>query len=183
MDDHRSAVQELQHPTQRGLAAFLEEGCGPEALVLHDLSLGGGRRRVEIDHLAITPSGVYVIDEHHYGNAKVEIRRARGIFSSCLEHLFVRGCDATSFLDASDHKVAAVRAALADVPGAAGLPVRGVLCFVEARLPSRGRRELRGVSVLGPRLTAELLASDGPVAPAARQELYSALAERLPLAA
>jgi hypothetical protein len=182
MDAHGSAQQEQQHPrasARLGGAVFLDEACGPDVVVLHDVAVGG----VEIDHLAFTPSGIYVIDEKHYENAKVEIRRARGIFSSCLEHLYVKGCDATSFLDGSDRKVAAVREALADVPGAADVPVRGVLCFIAARLPVRGPRELRGVSVLGPRLTAGLLGTVGSISLAARRELYSALTQRLPAAA
>lgn len=53
------------------LAAHLAKRC-PEAIVLHDRRIPGGR--ANIDHLATAPSGVYVIDAKRY-RGKIEVRR------------------------------------------------------------------------------------------------------------
>jgi hypothetical protein len=53
------------------VAASLARRC-PEVLVLHDRRLPG--RRANIDHLAIAPSGAFVIDAKRY-KGKIEVRK------------------------------------------------------------------------------------------------------------
>lgn len=49
------------------LAAALNRRAGPELRVLHDGRIPGSR--ANIDHLAVTPTGVYVIDAKRYHGA------------------------------------------------------------------------------------------------------------------
>ena len=65
---------------ERRVAARLEELSGPGVLFLHNRRLGAGRRDGDVDHMALTSGGVFVIDAKRYKNAKVRIRRSGGLF-------------------------------------------------------------------------------------------------------
>src|SRR5674476_828485 len=67
------------------VAARLAELSGPGVLFLHNRLPGQGHR--DVDHVAVTAGGVYVIDAKRYKNAKVEVRRNGGLFSVSYTHL------------------------------------------------------------------------------------------------
>ena len=146
--------------------------------LLHDRRMP--RSRANIDHLAIGPSGVMVIDAKRY-TGRIAVERRGGLLRERTEHLLVRGRDKTKLVDGVLAQAAAVRAVLANGPHAT-VPVRAVLCFVDGDWPLFGRLEVRGVPVLPPRQTAKLCRDDGPLGAATVQELAHDLARLLPAA-
>ena len=78
---------------------------GP-AVILHDRRMPQGRRH--IDHVAIAPTGVFVIDaKAHSGNVRID----SPLFGSAK--LRIAGRDSTKLIDGLDRQVAAVSDALA----------------------------------------------------------------------
>jgi hypothetical protein len=139
-------------------------------IVLHDRRLTGSR--ANIDHLAVGPGGVTVIDTKRLAG-KVEVR-GRGQRAQ----LRVGGRDRTKLLDGVQRQLAAVTAA---VPG---VDVRAALCFVDPDgLPWRGRLEPRGILIDGTRGIAKLAKRPGPLDLPAIDETAATLAARFPPAA
>lgn len=165
---------------ERRIAARLERDCGADVLFLHNRKLGAGRRDGDVDHVAIAPSGIYVIDAKRYQNAAVRVRRTGGLLSPAKEQLMVAGRDRTKLVDGCAKQLAAVLAALGDAPDAGGVTVTALLCFVDADLPLWGDQELRGVRLLGPRGTSKLLRRTGTLSEIQRRSLHRHLAAALP---
>jgi hypothetical protein len=169
------------------VASRLAELSGPGVLFLHNRLLGPGRRDDDVDHIALTAGGVYVIDAKHYKNAKVEVRRSGGLFSPAREQLMVNGRDRSKLLDSVARQAAAVRTALDTFHHsgvtAADIPVVSVLCFVDAVLPMFGTPRIGGVPLLGPKGTAKLLRKmTGPLDENTLAALHFHLAQALPTA-
>jgi hypothetical protein len=122
---------------------------GP-VIALHDRRVPG--RQGNIDHIAVAPSGVYVIDAKHYsGKVWANDRGFRGV------RLMVKGRDRSELLEGLGQQVAVVREALASA-GHGDVLVQGVLC----------RRLGRQLKV------------DGPLAAAGIEAIRDALAAALP---
>jgi len=86
----------------KGTRVSLAELSGPGVLFLHNRLLGHGCRDGDVDHIALTTAGVYVIDAKHYRNARVEVRRTSGgLFSPAREQLVVNGRDRSKLLNPS----------------------------------------------------------------------------------
>jgi hypothetical protein len=66
------------------------------------------------------------------------------------------GRDRSGLLESLGRRFVAVRAALDLFPGAADVPVRTVLCFLDAMPPMFGTPKIGGVPLLGPRRAARL---------------------------
>jgi len=123
--------------------------------VLHDRRIPGSR--ANIDHIVVTAEAVWVIDTKRYKGRPL-LRVEGGLFRPRLEKLVVNGRDKTPLVGGVEKQVAVVSAA---VPG---VPVRGVLCFVEADWPLVGGDfAVRGIDVLWPRKLASRLAKPGAV--------------------
>lgn len=172
---------------ERRVAARLAELSGPGVLFLHNRLLGQGRRDGDVDHIAVTAGGVYVIDAKRYKNAKVEVRRSGGLFSPVREQLMVEGRDRSKLLDSVARQAAAVRTALNTFHHsgvtAADVPVVSLLCFVDAALPMFGTPRIGGVPLLGPKGTAKLLrAATGLLEDSTVLALHLHLAQALPTA-
>jgi hypothetical protein len=160
------------------VGARLDGLTGDGVLVLHDRRVPGSR--ANIDHLAVGPRGVFVIDAKRYVDAKVEVRRSGGPWRPVTERLVVAGRDRTRLVTALAGQAAVVQEALEDCPGLDGIPVQPVLAFVDAQLPLLGRLEIAGVPVLGPRGTAKLVRQPGPLTVRERERLHRHLAAKLP---
>jgi hypothetical protein len=145
---------------------WLDDAVGRRDLVLHDRAVP--RRRANLDHLAVVPSGIWVIDSKHY-RGMLERRDVGGWFAS-RPRLFVAGRDKSPLVTSARRQ----RALVAEAIGA-GPPVRVALCFtgVEVALFTRPFT-LEGVLVTWPRALAKALEAPGPLDPA-----RSALADRL----
>lgn len=151
---------------EQAVAEALERRTGEGAAVLlHDRRMPGGRGN--IDHIAVAPSGVYVIDAKDVAG-KVAVRAPL----LGQPKLLVAGRDRTKLIDGLDRQVAAVSVVLAgeDVPS-----VYGVLCFTRAELPLLGTTRMRGHLLLYRKALAKRLNADGPL----DAERIAALARRL----
>jgi hypothetical protein len=89
------------------------------------------RSRANIDHLAVAPSGVYVIDAKRL-RGKIEVRKS--LFRK--PQLFVRGRDRTKLVEGLGRQVEAVRAGLALIEQ--DVPVHGCFCFINPAGQSGG---------------------------------------------
>lgn len=108
---------------------------GP-AIILHDRRMPLARGN--IDHIAIAPAGVFVIDaKAHSGKVQID----SPLFGSTT--LRIAGRDRTELIDGLDRQVVAVRDAL-DRSGHGDVPIQGVLCFTNADLPLLRTLRMRG---------------------------------------
>jgi hypothetical protein len=124
-------------------------------IVLHNRRMPGGRG--DIDHIAIVPSGVYVIDAKAV-TGTVEVRSRW--FKPPL--LFIGGRDRTTYLDGLDRQIQAVREII-EATGDQPVSVRGALCFTKADLPLLRTVEMRGYILLYRKALAKRLVAPGPL--------------------
>jgi hypothetical protein len=134
---------------------------GP-AVVLHDRRMPHGRGN--IDHIAVAPTGVYVIDaKAHSGTVRI----VKPLFGATK--LQIAGRDHTKLIDGLERQVAAVRAALGRADHA-NVPVQGVLCFANAELRLLRTLTMRGHLLLHRKALAKRLNSDGQLQPAENRD-------------
>ncbi len=119
---------------QQSLAAALAARSCPEVRFLHARAIPGGGP--EIDHLAVAPGGVWVIDaRRHTGEAHVVGRGAE-------QELWVGPDNRTDLLEGLERKVALVRRVVEEV--APDVRVFGAICLVDADLPPFRTLTVRG---------------------------------------
>lgn len=134
------------------LGARLDAVSSGALVVLHDLRIPG--TKANIDHIAVTPCGVWVIDAKRY-KGRPELKIEGGLFRPRTEKLLVGGRDSTNMVDGVLRQVDAVREHAGDVP------VNGVLCFIQADWPLIGGAfTTRGVHVLWPKRLAKALVAE-----------------------
>lgn len=157
---------------EREVAATLERRTadGP-TVILHDRRMPGGYGN--IDHLAIAPTGVFVIDAK---NVKGRVRVVNPLFGPA--RLMISGRNRTKLIDGLDRQVSVVGKALA----ARGheVPIRGALCFTTAELPMFGTLSMHKHLLVHCKALARRLNAKGPLQPAAIDELARYLAGVLP---
>jgi hypothetical protein len=136
------------------------------------------RGRGNIDHLAVGPSGVTVIDAKRY-RGRIAVEHRGGLLRAHTEHLMVGGRDKTNLVDGVLAQADAVRDVLRR-RHLATVPVRAVLCFVDGDWPLLARLEVRDVPILPPRRAAKLCRADGPLEPSEVRHLAYDLARLLP---
>jgi hypothetical protein len=88
---------------------------------------GASLEAVNIDHIAIAPSGVWVVDAKRY---KGKVAVSRPLFGEPT--LTINGRDKSKLVEGLAQQVALVKAVMVEV--APGVPVHGALCFVDADL-------------------------------------------------
>jgi Nuclease-related domain len=162
---------------EQNLASYLARSC-PRVPMLHDRQSPGGRGN--IDHIAVAPSGIYVIDCKRY-KGKIEI--AQPVFGKAT--LKINGRDQTKLIDGLDRQVGQVRSAVADF--APEVSVIGCLCFVapkgflaDAGLPVVRTLTFNGYPLYYPRRLARRLNRPGPLPQEHASSLQARLAEQLP---
>jgi nuclease-like protein len=162
---------------EQGLAVFLARRC-PEVPMLHDRA--APLSRANIDHIAIAPSGVYVIDCKRY-KGKIEVTTP--LFSS--QKLKINGRDRTRLIRGLDRQVAHVKAALAELDE--GIPVHGCLCFVapegrfaDVGLPILKTPKINGYPLYYAKRLARRLNRSGPIGSEQARALQGELAQHLP---
>ncbi|KRB75055.1 NERD domain protein [Nocardioides sp. Root190] len=155
------------------LGQRLNELASESIRVLHDRRIPG--TRANIDHLAVTPTGVYVIDAKRYVNKRPSLKVEGGLLRPRTEKLLVGGRDQTKLVDGVLKQVALVQSIVGD-----HVPVTGVLCFIEADWPLIGGAfASRGVEVLWPKKLYPRLSTEGPHT-AQISGLHELLASALP---
>lgn len=159
---------------ERRLAARLEKEIGDRAIVLHSRRTRSG----DIDHLAIAPSGIYVIDAKRY-EGRVQVRDVGGWFRTD-RRLYVRGRDKSALVAGSKKQAELVRRAIEPTEHA-DTQVHAVLCFIEAEWDLFAKPiELDGVVALWPKRLVELLARPGDLQRAQQERLAAVLSAAFP---
>ncbi len=159
---------------------WLDHAVGRLGIVLHDRAVPG--RRANIDHIAVVPSGIWVIDTKHYRGRLERRELGQGWFVP-RPRLVVAGRDQGRLVTASRRQQALVaEALLADESvGGSGSPVRSALCFTGVQVGLFTRPfTLEGVLVTWPRPFARSLRASGPLGPAERRVLAARLARAFP---
>jgi hypothetical protein len=140
---HSTAVWRIGADGEERLGATLNTFVGESLQVLHDRRIP--RTRANIDHLVITPQGIWVIDSKRY-KGRPSLRVEGGFIRPRVEKLVVAGRDKTALVDGMLWQLEQVRSVVTDVP------LRGVLCFIDADWPLFGGSfTTRGVDVLWPK--------------------------------
>ena len=157
------------------VAAILSERLAEDAVLLHDRKVHT-KTKGNIDHIAIAPSGVWIIDAKKY-TGKVEKRDVGGYFKTDLR-LYVGGRDRSKSVDGLQGQVDAVRAVLEDD----AIPVHPALSFVGAEWPIFFAKpfQLDGVWISRPGRLAELVLGDGPLTIDDVDRIARLLSHRLP---
>jgi hypothetical protein len=171
---HARAWAKGQRGEERGAQALETRLDGKGVLLLHDRRKPHSRGN--IDHLAVGPGGVTVIDSKNVtGRVRVETRG----FVERRPELRVAGRDRTSLVAGVEDQVRAVRELLA----ARGLPeveVRGALQFIDGELPLGGLRDVRAIALGGPRKAARLAARAGEMSSQQVEGVHRVLERALP---
>jgi len=144
-------------------------------LLLHDRRIP--RSRANIDHLAVTASGVFVIDAKKYrGRPRLKIEG--GLLRPRVERLLVGSRDCTKLVDGVLRQVNLVRDLLDD-----DIAVHGVLCFIDADWPPLGGAfTTRGVHALWPKKLYPQLRAEGHLTADRVAAVHRTLADALPSA-
>ena len=151
----------------------LNELASERLRVLHDRRIPGSR--ANIDHLAVTPSGVFVIDAKKYAG-RPRLKVEGGLLRPRTEKLVVGSRSCTKLVDGVLKQVEVVKKAIGD-----DVPVQAVLCFVGADWPLIGGSfTTRGVMVLWPKKLYPLLAADGSTTIEDIEQTHRDLARALP---
>lgn len=160
------------------LAKRLDQLAGQGVCLLHDRRIP--RTRANIDHIAVSATGVFILDAKRYqGRPRLQVRG--GLFTPRTESLLVGRRDCSKLVDGVLRQVDTVRAALTDHPELADVPVTGMLCFIDADWPLIGGSfRIAGVDVLWPAKAAEKITAVGPVGAEVVQALHWRLATAFP---
>ncbi|MCU1693721.1 MAG: hypothetical protein JWM64_2812 [Frankiales bacterium] len=168
---------------ERAVAQRLDALAEEDVVALHDRRMrrpDGKLSRANIDHLAVTPAGVWVIDAKTHQGA-LEVRRSGGLFGPRVEALYINGRNRTALVHGLLEQVAAIRRELAAVE--ADVEVRGALCFVGTELPWFGSSSIIDVPLVGRRGLAKLLRAPGDLDATVRETVGTFLDQRFPPAA
>ena len=158
---------------ERELATNLAASVGDRAVLLHDRRVP--KTRGNIDHLAVSSNGVWVIDAKNYGG--LIQRRDVGGWLKVEHRLFVGGRDRTKIIDALSWQLDAVRSAL----GTEQVPIQAAVCFTDAEWGWFTKPfELRGVLVTGPRTLAKRISESGALDPECVRRVAANLSHALP---
>lgn len=109
----------------------LNELASDRLRVLHDRRIPGSR--ANIDHLAVTPTGVYVIDPRRYAG-RPRLKVEGGLLRPRTEKLLVGTRNCTKLVDGVLKQMEVVTDVIGDA-----MPVHGVLCFCGSRLATDRR--------------------------------------------
>ncbi len=147
-----------------------------DVALLHDRRIPGSR--ANIDHLAVGPGGVTVIDSKHV-KGKAHAKRRGGLFSPRTEHLVIAGRDRTKYVEGVEQQIALVRQVVAAMDRA--IVVAGCLCIVDVDgLPLLTRIKIRDVAVVGARGAARLAARPGHLGAGEIDQVARTLAAAFP---
>jgi hypothetical protein len=122
-------------------------------MLLHNRRMPSGRG--DIDHIAVAPTGVFVIDTKDWRGS---VRLESPLFGK--PKLLVGGRDRTKLVDGLDRQVAAVRAAL-EASGYSDITIQGVFCLTRADKLLFGTTRFRGHMLLYRKALAKRLNAAG----------------------
>jgi hypothetical protein len=155
------------------VAKVLAKHLSDDVVVLHDRRIPGSR--ANIDHIAVAPSGVWVIDSKRY---KGKVAVTKPLFGKA--RLTIGGRNRTKLVEGLAKQVALVEVVMIQL--APDVPVRGALCFVDADLPVLGKLSFDGYPLLYPKPLAKRISAGGPLTSEQVRELSAGLARHFPAA-
>jgi hypothetical protein len=158
--------------TAERLAKHLEDSG---VRLLHDRRVPR-HGQANIDHIAIGPAGVLVVDtKTNRGKVKSDWRG--GLFAPRRTVLLINGRDQTRLIDGIERQVGYVRDALAD----SAVEVRGALCFPNVDgLPLLSQLSLRNIVIDGPKPIAKLARRSGPLSSDRIGQIWQQLGRAFP---
>lgn len=158
--------------TAERLAKHLE---GSDVRLLHDRRVPR-HGNANIDHIAVGPAGVLVIDTKT-NRGKVKTDWLGGLFARRRTVLLINGRDETRLIDGVERQVGYVRDALGD----SAIEVRGALCFPNVDgVPLLSQLNLRNVVIDGPKPIAKLARRPGPLTPERIEQIWQQLGRAFP---
>jgi hypothetical protein len=140
---------------------------------LHDRRIP--RSRANIDHIAISAAGVFVIDAKRY-RGRPSLRVEGGILRPRTETLMVGGRRSNNLVDGMHRQLAVVQGVIGH-----DLPITGMLVFLGADWPLFGGAFVtQRVKVLWPKKASETITQPGPLDASQVDAVHRALARALP---
>lgn len=146
----------------------------PGVITLSDRRVPGTRGN--IDHLVVSPAGLFIVDAKNY-HGIIRIRRGRGSFGD-EERLYIGRRDCSHLADNMTWQIRAVQSVLTSV--GAPYPVTPVLCFLSVRWPLKSPDWFRGVRLEGPKSLRRLVTGTPTIDPGVIVRLAGTLATALP---
>ena len=153
------------------VARSLAKHCDERVVILHDRRLP--HSRANVDHIAVAPSRVWVIDSKRYKGSVAVQNRPFG-----KPKLTIGGRDRSKLVDGLARQVAAVEDAVADL--APGTAVRGALCIVDADLPLLRTLSFGGYPLIYPKRLAKRINEEGGLPADEVGRFVAELARRFP---
>ncbi len=151
---------------------LLDKCFGSNGVVLHDRRVPG--RRLNLDHLVVVASGVWVIDTKHY-HGQLARRQVGGWFNA-REVLTVGRRDQSHLISSANQQRAIIEHALAR-----DASVRAALCFTGVELSLFARPfVMDGVLITWPKALARSLCAPGVLTESSRSEVADRLAQAFP---
>ena len=153
---------------------------GRDVVLLHDRRIPS-RGRANIDHLAIGPGGITVIDTKS-ARGRLRIQKRGGFLSPRHEQLLLNGRDRTDLVHGLERQIAAIQTVIAEL-AAGELDVRGALCFPTIDgLPRLGQLTMRSATIAidAPAGVAKLARRHGPITQDLIERIGGHLARRFP---
>ena len=159
------------------LGGMLDRLAAEGVQALHDRRIP--KTKANIDHIAVAPSGVFVIDAKRYkGRPRLQVDG--GLFRPRTERMFVGSRDCTKLVAGVQWQAELVRDALSghDIGDAT---ILGKLCFVDADWPLVGGAfKICGVEALWPKALRKQLLQAGPLSAAQVGDLHRHIAAAFP---
>lgn len=151
------------------LGGILDSLADRGVRALHDRRIP--RSRANIDHIAIGPAGVFVIDAKRY-KGRPSLRVEGGILRPRTETLMVGSRRSNNLIDGMHKQLAVVQGVIGRE-----VPITGMLVFLEADWPLIGGAFVtQQVKVLWPKKAAETITAPGPLDAPTIDALHRALA-------
>lgn len=164
------------------VAARLEKLLdGTGVRLLHDRRVPG-HGQANIDHIAVGPGGITVIDSKTH-RGKIRRDWEGGLFAKRRTILRINSRDQTKLIAGVEKQVGYVRAALTGLGIDEEIKIAGALCFPNVDgLPLLGQIEIHGIIVDGPKRVGRLAARPGTLDAHVVQRIWGHLARALPSA-
>jgi ribosomal protein S27E len=157
---------------EEALGRLLDSLADRGVRALHDRRIP--RSRANIDHIAISPAGVFVIDAKRY-RGRPSLRVEGGILRPRVETLMVGGRRSNNLIDGMHRQLGVVQSVIG-----LEIPITGMLVFVGADWPLIGGAFVtQRVQVLWPNKAAEAITQPGPLDARRVDQLHRALAHTL----
>lgn len=155
------------------LGRRLDELAGSGVRALHDRRIRGSR--ANIDHIAISSAGVFVLDAKRY-QGRPTLRVDGGILRPRTETSMVGGRRCNPLVEGMHKQLGLVQAVIGHE-----VPITGMLVFIDADWPLIGGDFVtRHVRVLWPRKATERILAPGPLTAQRVDELHRLLAKGFP---